>query len=74
MVETETPKQLTEVPPLPTIDELNQQFSHLCAKAGQLQFEIKVKEHQLAQVNQQISEVNQKALALSEQKKEVANG
>lgn len=47
-----------------TMEELNKQFSQLCAEAGQLQFEIALKQNHLQQINAKINEVNGEAFKL----------
>lgn len=47
-----------------TMDELNKEFGHLCAQAGQAQFEMKVLENKLFDLNKKIHSVNLEALSL----------
>lgn len=62
-MEETKPELPTEVP-LETLDELQQAFSNHCAHAGSLAFEIKIKEAQIFDVHQKMSEINQKVKRL----------
>lgn len=57
-----------------SIQELNVEYSQLCGKAGQIQYQIAVLSDDLKLINEQIRELNLKAAAMSakeaEEKKE----